>query len=299
MADPEWVTATQTALGPLIKRPKLTAALLSKPPFRFLHDIVSEVTRATGFADGLFSEDELQSGRIKEKELKIAYLSKIFKCVEVASGGALGVRPGKVVAGMEPENTNAFLVALARVATSGVDNAGVVASTLDAIAASAKSSRSSPPASAPPGAEASGAEQEASCLQRPRRSHSRWPPRHRRNGSIRRAAEKTSGGKAVPAVEIVRDGADEEDDDTVLMVDPLGEQVDTTSMDTAAIDAHAHGKLVRNLLEAQLDMEGARRARLARAQSGSYFTKRASSASFHGGAMCVHARGCWAPLLLS
>ena len=70
------------------------------------------MTRATGFADGLFSEDELQSGRIKEKELKIAYLSKIFKCVEVASGGALGVRPGKVVAG---KITRAQLAEIAQV----------------------------------------------------------------------------------------------------------------------------------------------------------------------------------------
>ena len=70
MADMEGIIAnTIEILQPLIKKPKLTPKLLGKPPFRFLHDVVSGVTASTGFADGLYAGDELNAAGIKVRNL--------------------------------------------------------------------------------------------------------------------------------------------------------------------------------------------------------------------------------------
>ena len=51
MADDEheWMIITQRTLDGLIQRPKVTHKLLSRPPFRFLHDVLIEIMRVTGY----------------------------------------------------------------------------------------------------------------------------------------------------------------------------------------------------------------------------------------------------------
>jgi hypothetical protein len=66
MGDMDAITArTIELVQPLIKKPKLTPKLLGKPPFRFLHDVVTGIAESTGFAEGLYSADELNAGAIK------------------------------------------------------------------------------------------------------------------------------------------------------------------------------------------------------------------------------------------
>lgn len=72
---------TQKVLGKHIKKPQLTEKLLRKPPFRFLHDIIQGVIKETGFLKGLFSEYELNSENVKEKETKINFLNKLIDAV--------------------------------------------------------------------------------------------------------------------------------------------------------------------------------------------------------------------------
>ena len=112
--DPKIVKKTQDTLGKIIKKPPLTEKLLSKPPFRFLHDVMTEVIRTTGFLKGLYSADEMDSKNVTSKEAKIAFLQKVIDCVSILSGENLAVRPNKVIAGHEPENTNDLLQKIAR-----------------------------------------------------------------------------------------------------------------------------------------------------------------------------------------
>lgn len=111
----------------LFSKPKMTEKLLSRPPFRYIHDIFTATMEATGFGVGLYGEDELNAKSIKDKDSKINFLEKLIALVQLAMGEEIGVRSSKIVAGQEAEQTNIFLQSLYTVATSGVDSGPIVA----------------------------------------------------------------------------------------------------------------------------------------------------------------------------
>lgn len=162
------IPKTQAQLQPLVPKPKLADKLLSKPPFRFLHDVFAAVTASTGFAKGLYNDFEADSANLKEKHHKIAYLDKMIVCVGQAVGKDVDVRAAKIVAGLEPENTNLLLQALAQAAgNSSLDWAKAVQSALAKVPSLA--AEGAPAAAAPAAAaEAKGsAEPPAPAAERP------------------------------------------------------------------------------------------------------------------------------------
>lgn len=74
----EVIQKTQKILGKYVKKPPLTEKLLKRPPFRFLHDVINVVIKETGFLKGLYSETELKSENVKEKNAKLSFLSKLI-----------------------------------------------------------------------------------------------------------------------------------------------------------------------------------------------------------------------------
>ncbi|CAL1533157.1 unnamed protein product [Lymnaea stagnalis] len=120
--DPKIAKKTQDTLGKIIKKPPLTEKLLGKPPFRFLHDITTSVIKTTGFMQGLFTESEMNSENVKEKNDKIAFLQKAIDIVVAVTGKPVSAKPIKIVAGHEPERTNEFLQALADAINKNVNN---------------------------------------------------------------------------------------------------------------------------------------------------------------------------------
>ncbi|XP_070771009.1 TRAF3-interacting protein 1 [Enoplosus armatus] len=108
------VKKTQDTLGKVIKKPPLTEKLLTKPPFRYLHDIFSEVIRVTGFMKGLYGENEMKSDNVKDKDSKIVFLQKAVDVVMLVSGEPLAAKPARIVAGHEPEKTNELLQVMAK-----------------------------------------------------------------------------------------------------------------------------------------------------------------------------------------
>lgn len=115
MSSEDYWSATIAAFQPLIDSPVLTEKLLQRPPFRFIHDIVSSIDRRFMAYNHLFTAEELDVATLDNKEKKIAYLDKLIAFIALLLGRPLDVSTKKIVAGQEPERTNAFLrdVALA------------------------------------------------------------------------------------------------------------------------------------------------------------------------------------------
>ncbi|XP_028141341.1 TRAF3-interacting protein 1 [Diabrotica virgifera virgifera] len=116
------IQKTQKSLGKYVKKPPLTEKLLKKPPFRFLHDVITTTIKETGFLKGLYSDYELVSDNVKDKDAKVAFLNKLIEAIKSLSDNNLSVRASKIVAGLEPTNTNLLLQALAKSLDSKIDS---------------------------------------------------------------------------------------------------------------------------------------------------------------------------------
>ena len=157
--DENVIKLTSETLGKVIKQVPLTDKLLSRPPFKFIHDIIKEVSALTasvpisglelvigtnlwpttrsnksvswefelessrseqiirnnGFLAGLYTDDELSSENIKNKEAKIEFLQKTIDALGFITNAPLGhIRANKIVAGLEPEHTNELLQTLGK-----------------------------------------------------------------------------------------------------------------------------------------------------------------------------------------
>ena len=117
----DFTQTTQRLLGALITKPTLKPNLLQKPPFRFLHDVVTSlIGSAAHYPADYFSGEESDSGQLDSSDKKMAWLRRLVDVVEATTGEDLsGVQVKKIVAGLEADKTNLLLQALARAAASG------------------------------------------------------------------------------------------------------------------------------------------------------------------------------------
>nr|XP_053633024.1 TRAF3-interacting protein 1-like [Cherax quadricarinatus] len=87
----------------------------------------------TGFLFGLYTEEELNSQNIKDKDAKVAFLQKCIDATILATGENLSVRPAKIVAGQEADKTNEWLQVLGRAITQNVDSSEAVQQVLSGV----------------------------------------------------------------------------------------------------------------------------------------------------------------------
>eukprot|EP00449_Zooxanthella_nutricula_P001347 CAMPEP_0198515370 /NCGR_PEP_ID=MMETSP1462-20131121/17280_1 /TAXON_ID=1333877 /ORGANISM="Brandtodinium nutriculum, Strain RCC3387" /LENGTH=153 /DNA_ID=CAMNT_0044244867 /DNA_START=64 /DNA_END=522 /DNA_ORIENTATION=- len=108
----DWVSETMAKLSTLVTMPKNSEKFLRRPPVWFVHTVITEVMKATDFADGLYSDEECRSSYLVDRETKRRFVHKAVKCVSFALDEELDVSVSKVLAGLEGNKTSAFFLKL-------------------------------------------------------------------------------------------------------------------------------------------------------------------------------------------
>ena len=116
------IIETRASISAIIDKPKCTDKLLARPPFRFLFDVIIAVDAASDLGlDRVLTTDEFDSSNVKDKPSKLAFLDKVVKHTEARlDTTTIDINVKKIVAGLEPEKTCAFLRLLALAATSSM-----------------------------------------------------------------------------------------------------------------------------------------------------------------------------------
>jgi TRAF3-interacting protein 1 len=105
----------------MIDTPVLTEKLLSKPPFRFLHDIVTSMLRTRSWPEGYFDARECEPSNLVDLNSKLDFLEKLIDLLSIVNSVDLAhINPKKIVAGLEPDHTNQLLQEFAKAAASGI-----------------------------------------------------------------------------------------------------------------------------------------------------------------------------------
>ena len=77
------MAGVQSTVGMLIPFPALLPELLQRAEFRYLHEIICAVVNTTGFAQGLYSDDEMNINTIDDRAKKDAFLAKMVRLLEL------------------------------------------------------------------------------------------------------------------------------------------------------------------------------------------------------------------------
>ena len=105
------VEKTAAMVSAIIAKPEMTNELLQCVPFRFLHEVVFNIMRKTGFAIDRFSEEEKDAKAMSRatENKKGAFLQKLVAVTEEALGIVIGVSSREVIAGQACAKTRQLL----------------------------------------------------------------------------------------------------------------------------------------------------------------------------------------------
>uniref|UniRef100_A0A7S3ZCY3 TRAF3-interacting protein 1 N-terminal domain-containing protein n=1 Tax=Lotharella globosa TaxID=91324 RepID=A0A7S3ZCY3_9EUKA len=119
---PAAVALSRELLSPLIKRPSLNDKFLSRPPVRYIHDVLINIVKETGLFIGLFSDEELDPKEFKgaDKRKKSMVIKKLLRCASAAVGQNLPIKLKDIFQGIEADKTNMLFHAIAKAAVANV-----------------------------------------------------------------------------------------------------------------------------------------------------------------------------------